>query len=64
MKNIKQLRAISYAIARKKEKEAQQMLKECELRGINVEESLMPAVTIRRCQKALLKSCGGNNVKN
>ena len=53
MKNIKQLRAISYTYARKKEKEAQQMLKECEMRGIKVEASLMAAVTIRRCQEAL-----------
>lgn len=53
MKNIKQLRAISYAYARKKEKETQQMLKECEMKGVKVESSLMAAVTIRRCKEAL-----------
>lgn len=53
MKNVKQLRAISYAYARKKEKKAQQMLEECEKKGVKVESSLMAAVTIRRCQEAL-----------
>lgn len=52
-KNIKQLRAISYAYARKREEEAQALLSECHSKGIEAKKYKYPTITIRQC-KALL----------
>lgn len=54
-KNIKQLRAISYAYARKKEKEAQVLLSECHEKGLEAKEYKYPEITIRQCKKLLSK---------
>lgn len=53
MRNIKQLRAISYAYALKKEKEARQLMDKCSKLGIKVKQSAYAQITIKHCQKAL-----------
>lgn len=52
MRNIKQLRAITYAIAARKEKEADKMVAELKEKNITVEKSKYPEVTLHRCRKA------------
>lgn len=52
-KKLKQLRAINYAYARKREEEARRLMAECAQLGIKIEQSAYAQITINRCNDAL-----------
>ena len=52
-RNIKQLRAISYAYTRALKKKADALLAECQAKGLSVNSAKYPSITIKRCQLAL-----------
>lgn len=54
-RKLKQLRAINYAYARKREEEARRLMAECAQLGIKIEQSAYAQITINRCLVALSK---------
>ena len=52
-RNIKQLRAISYAHTKALQKKADKLLAECRAKGLSVSPAKYPSITIKRCQLAL-----------
>lgn len=54
-KKLKQLRAINYAYARKREEEARRLMAECVQLNIKIEQSAYDQITINRCLVALRK---------
>lgn len=60
-RRLKQLRAINYAYARKREEEARRLMAECVQLNIKIEQSAYDQITINRCLVALRKM--GNKIE-
>lgn len=54
-RKLKQLRAINYAYAQKREDEARRLMAKCKELGLNIRQSAYAQVTINRCLVALSK---------
>lgn len=52
-RKLKQLRAIHYAYAQKREDEARRLMAECNKLGLEVRQSAYAQITINRCNDAL-----------
>lgn len=55
-RKLKQLRAINYAYARKREEKARRLMEECAQLGFKIEQSVYAQITINRCLVALNKN--------
>lgn len=62
-RKLKQLRAINYAYARKREDEARRLMAKCKELGLNIRQSAYAQITINRCLVALSKMGMENEIE-